>query len=92
MTYSTFAIAVVTCGLRPRQCNGETHWQILGGQRNLIVNVWPNGKRGFRFQADQQKARRGSLDDAIKFAGPLQTVSAPGTDAGLIRRLLRWMW
>ena len=107
MTYQTFQKAVLEAGLTPRHCGGTNslviqHWQIRGGSRHPIVNVWPNTKRGLRFQADGQKSKLGTLDEAIELAGPrkkqeVRKVSEPpweepAIQVGLIRRFWRWLW
>jgi hypothetical protein len=78
------------------------HWQVLGGTINPIVNVWPNGKGGPKISAGNERARRGTLDDAIDLAGkPAPRVKAwapdvpwesPAAHAGIIRRFWRWLW
>jgi hypothetical protein len=97
MDYQEFTTAVRKAGLTPRRCDREVHWQIRDGSRQ-IVNVWPKTKAGFRFQADGQKSKLGTLDEAIELAGPRKrSVSVapweePAAQVGLIRRFWRWLW
>jgi hypothetical protein len=100
MTYETFARQVECHNLIPKQCS-YYHWQILGGTRAKIVNVWPNGKGGFKFQPGSGKAIRGNIEAAIAAAGPVEAKGDPGVlapweqeKAGSPERvgLIRWLW
>jgi hypothetical protein len=66
LTWEAFVEATAAAGLGCRRC-GIHHWQILGGQQ--IVNVWPDTKKGFRFQAGKAPVRTGDLGEAILAAG-----------------------
>lgn len=52
--------------------NSSHHWQVIGGSRNPIVNCWPNGKGGSKISVGSEKAKLGTLDDAINLAGPVE--------------------
>ena len=99
MQYSEFEQTASQHGLRVRQCSPD-HWQLLGGTRHSIVNVWANSKRGFRYQIDGEKSRIGSLGEAITLAGAVLTAvetppwkepQAP-SEVGLIRWLWKLIW
>ena len=93
--------AIQAAGLRAKQYS-PAHWQILGGKH--LVNVWPDTKRGFRFQRDGEGSGLGTIEDAIKLAGPPEQVETetPWEEApqqpeareriGLIRWLWGWIW
>ena len=107
-TWTEFETAVQAAGLTARRCgslmvaNSDVvfaHWQIKEGQQ--LVNIWPDGKRGFVFKADGAKSKTGTLADAIRLAGPSKKPppidTPPWEDkrdrpVGLIRRLWRWIW
>jgi hypothetical protein len=105
ITFNDFSSTVMAYGYRVAQCNHH-HWQILGGEKNSIVNVWANTKRGFRYQALGGKAKTGSLLDAMQLAGsPTLHTTATIMDeltslppwkqperVGLIRKLWRMIW
>ena len=93
MKYELFAREIEAQGLYPKRCH-HTHWQILGGDKHRVVNVWPNSKLGFRFQADEQKARAGTVQDAIDLAGvpPASVVAAPWEVEPKRVGLIRWLW
>jgi len=99
-----FVDLVDQAGLTPRKCQ-ENHWQIIGGLHR--VNVWPFAKGGLKFYVDRAVrleggARHGTVEDAIKAAGPSPAVSEADTAApweeraerpvGLVRRFWRWFW
>lgn len=67
MNFHDFQRDVERAGLKARKCS-PIHWQIIGGRR--LVNVWPNTKRGFRFQPAGQAVRTGRVEQAIAFADP----------------------
>lgn len=100
--YEEFANTVRRFRLTPRKCSA-THWQILEGRE--AVNVWPNTKRGFRFQAAGHAVQSGTIGEAVTAAGPTIAgpaapwedeaeipVSKPLPHVGLIRWLWRWLW
>ena len=99
MQYSQFKQTAAQHGLRVERCSPD-HWQLLGGTRHSIVNVWANTKRGFRYQVAGEKSRISSLGGAIKTAGAVPTaVEAPPwkepqapSEVGLIRRLWKLIW
>lgn len=74
MQYSEFEQKVLQAGLQPRTCSPD-HWQILGGR--VVVNVWANTKRGFRFQVLGQQSKSGSLKQAINEAQPEKPKEKP---------------
>jgi len=91
---------VMPRGLRANCCS-NVHWQILGGNKHSIVNVWANTKRGFRYQVDGQKVKTGKLQGAIDLAGVSEATTtppwnehtpAPPETVGLIRWLWRLLW
>lgn len=104
MKYETFKSQVTEAGLEARKCN-PLHWQIRGGKR--LVNVWPETKRGFCFQAFGRTVHRGAqLEEAIEAAELPRRASEPpwqhidvqvegkilSPDVGIIRRFWRWLW
>ncbi len=108
--WQRFCLMVRKAGLVAHSCS-HSHWQIKGGTRCALVNCWPNTKRGFRYQGISMKdhaVQTGSVDDAIRLAGPPPPyVAAPWEDSteeipqairgadlpvGLIRRFWRWLW
>lgn len=99
MNYETFMECVERFRLEPRKCS-PVHWQIRGGRR--LVNVWPNTKRGFRFQASGQAVRTGVIGEAITAAGPTIGGSPPWEDEPVPTAesplppdrvgLIRWLW
>lgn len=100
MTYEQFMAEVAGRGLRAEQCH-YNHWQILGGTKHPIVNVWAHTKRGFRYQTDGGKGKSGTLMDAIALAGEKPASDPPPWNeskpeqpqtVGLIRRVWRWVW
>ena len=104
MKYSKFAERLASIGLVARKCS-PYHWQIRGGTKHPLVNVWANSRRGFRFQVDGLKSRDGTLIDAIKLAGPRPVskpdIAAPWEEAkpepasqATPERvgLIRWLW
>jgi len=98
MKYTEFQRIAVDAGLDARQCSTH-HWQLLGGSRNRLVNVWANSKQGFRFQVEGSKSQGGRMKDAIELAGVVRKELAPWEDSeplpqpvGMIRRWWRWIW
>lgn len=74
----SFTAIVEAAGLMARICNAY-HWQIKGGKRHILVDCWPDTKKGFRFQAVDfygRPVRCGTVTDAIELAGPLKTPKA----------------
>ena len=57
-----------SAGLSINQCSPH-HYHIKGGLKNKSVNVWPFGKTGFNFSVGNEKAIRGTIEDAIRLAG-----------------------
>ena len=100
-TYAEFAQAVEAAGLTPKQCQQDpAHWQIWGGKRHHLVNVWPHAKRGFGMAVSGDRRKAGNVERAIQLAGPrpenLDSEPAPWEDKpsrpehiGLIRLLCR---
>lgn len=103
MNYRDFQTEVQRAGLTAKKCH-ETHWQIIDGCKETPINVWANSKRGFTYQVDGQKSRRGTLSEAIAAAGPVEApthakMAEPPPWAepkpervGLIRWLWRMLW
>jgi len=69
IAYKDFAEVVESFGLTPRECSYH-HWQILGGRHYKMVNVWPHSKKGFGMAAGTGKGQSGSIEEAIRLAGP----------------------
>jgi len=84
MDFSSVAARAAKSGLRVKTLS-KYQCQILGGARNPILNVWPNSKKGFRFQAGVEKARSGTVEDAIRLAG--EAVVDPQSLAVVMRRI-----
>jgi hypothetical protein len=107
MKFEEFQSEVEQAGLVAKWCSVH-HWQIRDGSKVPVVNVWPNGKKGFRFQWGDGRAKNGTVQDAIRVAGPKYKKykeEAPWNDAsenpekqksservGLIRWLWRLLW
>lgn len=87
LLYTDFAREVEEAGLIARHC-ALGHWQILDGEHHPLVNVWPNGKRGFGMAPGNGKRRPGSVRVAIALAGP----RLPERKVGLIGWLWRWLY
>jgi hypothetical protein len=102
MTFDIFKRQVELYGLTAVECSYH-HWQIKGGSDAPIVNVWANGKTGFKYQvagklktAGRAKSKRGNVKDAIDAAGipghPAADTSAPWQDEPQRVGLIRWLW
>lgn len=95
MTYNEFADQVKRAGLIPKMCRDD-HWQIRGGKR--LVNFWPNAKGGSKYYVDNdERSHRGSLDVAIRKAGPStlpRRDETPPWEKPSVERvgLIRWLW
>lgn len=96
MTFDDFRAQAESVGLQAKQCSSH-HWQLIGGRKHRLVNIWPNSKRGIRMQVNHESARGGRMIDAFLLAGP--DVTTPPRDKAPKRPprpdrvgLIRWLW
>ncbi len=95
-----FEREVTAAGLQPRICN-PAHWQIQGSK--TLVHCYPHTRQGFKFCAEGEKSKPGTLRVAIFAAGPPQKPKRESEESFSVHHpeppwesqrvgLIRWLW